>query len=156
VLETDAEGDAASYLVTADAYRVLRELHLANRIVPVVGDMAGPHALREMGEVMREMETPLTAFYASNVEFYLWRGRSLDRWIANLGALPAAEGAVVIRSYFPNFGGTHPSALPGYYATQTLQAVETLLEGQGERSFRDYWDLVTRDVLEVREAAGVR
>lgn len=156
VLETDAEGEPASYLVSAGAYRVVRDLHLANRIVPVVGDMAGPHALAEMGEVMREMGVALNAFYTSNVEFYLWRARTFDRWVENLASLPVAEGAVVIRSYFPNFGGTHPSALPGYYATQTLQEVATVLAASGEEPFRGYLDLVTRDVLELREGAGVR
>ena len=78
-------------------------------------------ALREMGHVMRELGVELKAFYASNVEYYLWRSRSLDRWRTNLQGMPVASDAVVIRSYFANFGGGHPSAVSGYYATQTLQ-----------------------------------
>ncbi len=145
-LETDLEGHAASYLATPVAYASVRDLHLENRIIPVVGDLAGPHGLKEMGVVMREMGVRLTAFYASNVEFYLWRNATFGAWVDNLGALPAAENAVVIRSYFPNFGGVHPSAVPGYYATQTLQPVHTLLEG----GFTSYWDVVTRGSVELR------
>ncbi len=52
----------------------------------------------------------------------------------------------MIRSYFPNFGGGHPSAVPGYYATQTLQPVATLV-GSG---FSSYWEVVTRDVIGLR------
>lgn len=145
-LETDADGDQVSYLASAGRYRVIRELQLANRIVPVVGDMAGTHALREIGAVLQEMELDLTTFYTSNVEFYLWQSRTFDRWRDNLAALPAAPDAVVIRSYFPNFGGAHPSAVSGYYATQTLQPVSLVTEG----SFSSYLDLVTRGVLELR------
>ncbi|HSM61350.1 MAG TPA: hypothetical protein VK849_11155 [Longimicrobiales bacterium] len=146
LLETDLEGRRASYLATAEGYASVRALHLANRIVPVVGDLAGEHALREIGRVLREMGLALSALYASNVEFYLARSGTLGAWIDNVASLPAQETAVVIRSYFPSFGGAHPSAVPGYYATQTLQPVSVLVEG----GFSSYWDLVTRGVVDLR------
>jgi hypothetical protein len=145
-LETDADGDQVSYLASAGRYGVVRELQLANRIVPVVGDMAGSHALREIGYVLQEMELELTTFYTSNVEFYLWQSRTFGRWRDNLAAMPAAPDAVVVRSYFRNFGGAHPSAVSGYYAAQTLQPVSVVTEDD----FSSYWDLVTRGVLELR------
>lgn len=146
VLETDAAGDPASYLTTSEAYGVVRDLHLANRIIPVVGDLSGGSALREIGDVLREMELELTAFYTSNVEFYLWGSGTFASWLSNLGAIPTRADAVVIRSYFPNFGGGHPSTIPGYYATQSLQPVSSLTRG----GFTSYWDVVTRDVLPLR------
>lgn len=146
LLETDIDGDLASYVSTPEAYDTMRALQVANRIVPVVGDMAGPTALREMAEVVRELDLALTAFYASNVEFYLWRARTFDDWRENLQAFPAADGAVVIRSYFPGAGGPHPSSIPGYYSTQSLQPVEALLEG----GFSSYREVVTRSVIELR------
>ena len=146
VLETDVDGDQASYLSSAERYAVVRDLQLANRVIPVVGDMAGPEALNEMGRVMRELGVELKAFYASNVEYYLWRSRTFEAWRDNLASLPVAADAVVIRSYFANFGGGHPSAVPGYYATQSLQPVATLLGGD----FRSYFDAITRDVIPVR------
>ena len=146
VTETDVDGDQVSYLADAERYRVVRALHRANRIIPVVGDLAGEHALPELGEVMREMGVELTAFYASNVEFYLWRERTVEAWIENVRALPADTDAVVIRSYFSDFGRGHPSAVRGYYATQIVQPVSTLAAG----GFGSYRDLVTRDVLPLR------
>jgi len=143
VLETDLDGEQSSYLVDEASYAVVRDLQLANRIIPVVGDMAGDHALAEMGEVMREMDVALTAFYASNVEFYLWGARTFGAWEANLAAMPVAEDAVIIRSYFPNFGGAHPSAVPGYFATQTLQPAAILLAG----GFNSYRDVVTLSII---------
>ena len=142
VLETNLEGEQSSYLQD-EAYAVVRDLHLANRIIPVVGDMAGEHALAEMGEVMREMGVALNAFYTSNVEFYLWGGGTFDAWAQNLSAMPVADDAVIIRSYFPNFGGAHPSAVPGYFATQTLQPASVVLGG----GFSSYRDLVTRGII---------
>jgi hypothetical protein len=146
LLETDLEGDPASYLADAESYATVRRLELAGRIVPVVGDLAGAHAVREIGDVLREMGIDLSAFYVSNVEFYLWGEGKLDAWLRNVASLPAQDGAVVIRSYFPSYGRNHPSAVPGYYATQTLQPVSTLTAG----GFADYWDLVTRDALPLR------
>ena len=148
VLETDIDGDQASYLSSAEAYEVVRRLQLANKIIPVVGDLAGGHALREMGVVMREMGVELEAFYTSNVEFYLWRARTFDEWEANFASMPLADDAVIIRSYFPNAGGRHPSTVPGYYSTQSLQPAAAFLGG----GFAGYWDAVTRGVLDLRVA----
>ena len=143
VLETDFDGDQASYLASAERYEVVRALQLSNRIVPVVGDMSGPRAIREMGVVMREMGVELEAFYTSNVEFYLWRGGTFEAWRANLESMPLADDAVIIRSYFPTGGGYHPSTVPGYYSAQTLQPASVLIEG----GFRSYWDAVTRGII---------
>ena len=143
VLETDLAGARASYLASAEAYDVVRDLALANRIIPVVGDLSGAHAVREIGSVMREMGVELSAIYASNVEFYLWGAGTFERWRANLATLTASPDAVVIRSYFPNFGRPHPSSVAGYYSTQTLQPVATLLAGR----FASYWEVVSRGAL---------
>jgi hypothetical protein len=146
LIETDVDGRQASWLADAASYTFVREMERAGRIVPVVGDLGGGHAVREIGNVLSEMKIPLSAFYVSNVEFYLVQQGTIDAWIANLATLPATPEALVIRSVFPNYRRDHPSAVPGYYAAQTLQPVATLVSG----GFRDYWDLVTRDVLPLR------
>ncbi|MFQ5537298.1 MAG: hypothetical protein ACE5GJ_07580 [Gemmatimonadota bacterium] len=146
--ETDVDGDQVSYLADEARYRVVRRLQLENRVIPAVGDLAGPRALREIGTVLREFGLPLHAFYVSNVEFYLWRAGTMERWLENLRAVPAAADAVVIRSIFLRFGRTHPSAVPGYYAAQSLQPVSTPVAG----GFTDYRDLVMRGVLPLTPA----
>jgi hypothetical protein len=152
VSETDMDGRQASYLSTSSRYTSVRSLELANRVIPVVGDLAGDHAVKKLGAVLRGMGLELTAFYASNVEFYLWREGTFPQWADNLEALPTTANAVIIRSYFPNFGGRHPSAIPGYWATQTLQPVRTLEAG----GFSSYFDLVTRDAVDLRASGGAR
>lgn len=152
VTETDMAGRQASYLSDARRYALVRGMEVANRIIPVVGDLAGDKAVKELGVVLREMGLKLTAFYVSNVEFYLWRTGNFPRWVANLSTLPATSNAVVIRSYFPNFRRRLPSALPGYLSTQTLQPVDTLVRGR----FPSYYDLVTRGTLDLGTPAGGR
>ena len=40
-------------------------------LVPVVGNFAGPKALRDVGQYIREHGGTVSAFYLSNVEQYL-------------------------------------------------------------------------------------
>lgn len=152
VTETDMAGRQASYLSSAERYRVVRELELANRVVPVVGDLSGDHAVRELGVVLREMGLKLTAFYTSNVEFYLWRAGTFRKWVANLATLPATSNAVVIRSYFPNFRRRLPSALPGSLSTQMLQPVDTVVRVP----FASYYELVRRGIVDPGSPPGGR
>jgi hypothetical protein len=149
---TDMDGREASYLSSAERYGIVRELELENRIVPVVGDLSGPKAVREIGVVLREMGLELSAFYVSNVEFYLWREGGFARWVANLSTIPSTPNAVVIKSYFPGFRRRLPSALPGYFATQILQSVDSLEQGR----FESYEDVVTRGTIDLGRPPGER
>ncbi len=152
--ETDLEGKEASFLASEPSYAFVRGMEEANLIVPVVGDLSGPHAVREIGAVLGELGLELTAFYASNVEYYLWREGRFDLWAQNLASLPAAPEAVVIRSYFRSRGRVHPSIVAGYQNAQTLQPVSRLLEAQGSGGFASYFDLVTRDALPLSVGGG--
>jgi hypothetical protein len=89
----------------------------------------------------------VSAIYTSNVEFYLFRSRSFVRFIDNLRQLPIDDRTVIIRSVFHALRGPHPRAAPGYYSTQLLQSAEILLQRIDDGAYRDYWDVVTRDVL---------
>ena len=70
----------------------------------------------------------VSAFYTSNVEYYLLEDGSFDRFADNVAALPFDEGSVIIRSFFGrNFGFVHPQSVPGYYSVQLLQGMEVPL-----------------------------
>jgi hypothetical protein len=146
VLETDRDGRRANWLITEDSYRVIRSMQLDNRIVPVVGDLAGPHALREIGTVLRERGDSLSAFYASNVEFYLMGSGSFDRFASNLGTLPMHTNALLIRSVFGRAFG-HPQAVSGYYSTQLLQNIQSMVRLHRAGAIASYGDLVYRDYV---------
>ncbi len=147
LLETDREGVKTSYVATADRFEIVRRLQRQNRIIPVVGDLAGGHALRAIGAHLKETGLEVSAFYTSNVEFYLFGEPTFSRWIENLAALPLSSRSVIIRSVFHSLRGPHPRAEPGYYSTQILQGAQRLVERWTDGSYRTYWDVVTSDIL---------
>lgn len=148
LLERDLTGVRGSFLADPDDYRFLRELQERNLVIPVVGDLAGDHAVRAVGELLRRRGEALTVLYTSNVEFYLFRAGTFDRFADNVASLPLAEGGVLVRSYFPSFLGSHPDAVPGYWSTQSLQTLESFVETVRAEGYRGYWDLVTRHALD--------
>ena len=56
---------------------MLKILHEKNMLVPVVGNFAGPKALRAVGKYVRDHGATVAAMYLSNVEQYLQPGRHL-------------------------------------------------------------------------------
>ena len=59
-------------------FRVAEDVRGATTcIVPIVGDFAGPKALRAVGEYLEAHGATVTAFYSSNVEQYLFQRRHL-------------------------------------------------------------------------------
>jgi hypothetical protein len=68
LLERELDGDLGNFLAREEDYRFVRELHLQNRIIPVVGDFAGPKALRPIRGYLKEKGYSVSAFYTSNVE----------------------------------------------------------------------------------------
>lgn len=147
ILETDREGRPAGFLARERDYAFVRGLSRENRILPVVGDLAGDHALSELAHFLEERGLELSALYASNVEYYLARQGTLDRFVANLERLPRRPDALLVRSYFGGvYGAPHPLRVPGYATVQLTQPVEALLRGWEEGRIRGYRDLLTGDV----------
>jgi len=150
LLEVDREGVPSSYMATHDRYDRVRALQLEDRIIPAVADLGGERALEAVAAFLRERQVPVTAFYTSNVEFYLFGGRTFGRWVENLRGLPLSSDAVIIKSFFPGgFRGAHPAQVPGYYSTQVVQSARGLIEGWDAGRYRDYWSIVTRDLVGV-------
>lgn len=146
--EVDRDGSPASYVRDDDAYQRVRRLQLADRVIPFVGDLGAPGALAAVGEHLEGLGLRVSAFYTSNVEFYLVRGRTFGQFIANLRDLPLDERSVIIKSYFPGgFGGEHPLRMPGYYSTQLVQSASGLVAGWDEGRYRSYWEVVTEDLV---------
>jgi len=141
LLETDTNGRRWNYLANEDDFQFVRKLQRRDHVVPVVGDLSGPYALRAIARLMAERGDRLSAFYTSNVEYYLSDDGGLERFVGNLAQLPHHGRSVIIRAVFPNrFGWT--SAYPGYYSTSQVQRVDDLVEGMSSGRIRDYRDLV--------------
>ena len=96
MMTRDANGAERSYLSTEEGFQFLKTLQGRNLVVPVVGNFAGPKALRAVGEYLRERKGVVTAFYVSNVESYL-RGSLWDDFCGNVATMPIDDMSVFIR-----------------------------------------------------------
>jgi hypothetical protein len=139
-------GRFGSFLASREDYDFVRDLSRAQRIVPVVGDFAGPQALRGIGAWVREHGLTVSAFYTSNVEFYLVRDRSFPRFVANVRELPSGADSVLIRACF-EYGRSHPAAIPGHRSVLLLQRLPRFLELYDAGSYSSDWDVCTADYL---------
>ena len=149
LLETDLTGRTSNYLAHREDYLFLRDLQMRDLVIPVVGDLAGEHALRAVGEEVRARGETVSVIYTSNVEFYLVGNGTFDRFAANIATLPRDSASVLIRSYFPN-QGTHPHAVPGHYSTQSLQTLDSFVASTEAGGYRSYWSLVTENAIDPR------
>lgn len=151
ILETDLTGNQAGYLADEGDYRFVKSMQERNLIVPVVGDLAGDHAVNAIGEYLREIGEQVSAFYTSNVEFYVMRDGGFRRFAENVADLPRGKPSVIIRSFFGGmFRSRHPQAVPGYYSTQLLQTIDSFAEEHESGGFPNYLDLVTKHSLRLR------
>jgi len=139
-------GRFGSFLDSPEDYRFVRDLSRGQRIVPVVGGFGGPHALRAIGRWMRIRGLTVSAFYTSNVEFYLMRDHAFESFVANLRELPSRPDSVLIRTCFA-YGRAHPARLPGHRSVTVLQQLPRFLQLHEAGSYANDWDVCTVDYL---------
>ena len=151
IVERDLEGIQGNYFASEDDFQYVKSLHARNLIVPVVGNLAGDHALRAIGRDIAARGERVSALYVSNVEFYLMREGGFEAFAENVKTLPRNERSVIIRSYFNGpYTYGHPQWVPGYFSTQILQTLETLVTEYTRGGYTGYLDLVTKHSLPLR------
>ena len=150
LLEKELDGDLGNFLAREEDYRFVRELHLQNRIIPVVGDFAGPKAFRTVGGYLKENGYSVSAFYVSNVEQYLFRNGVFGDFAENVRQLPISEKSLFIRA-FTGRGGFHPARVPGHRLTTILQKITIFLDDFDQERYPNYWALVTTNFISPRE-----
>jgi hypothetical protein len=142
LLETDRRGRRLCYLASEDDFQFVKGLEAKDLIVPVVGNLAGPHALAAIGQEIARRGEKVSAFYNSNIENYLFRDGSFQRYMENVKTLPHTDKSVVIRSLFGGYA--LPESVPGYYSTQAVQTINELIANCGASRCRGYFDLLKR------------
>jgi len=142
LLETDRQGRQQNYLSSEELFQWLKNFQADNRIIPIVGDFAGPHAFKAVSGFLRANGLRLSVFYTSNVEFYLFGRSTWVRYVANLRSLPIADDSVFIPSYFPTYGRPHPLNVSGHRSTSLVQPMTKFLDQYDSRSLSSYWDVV--------------
>lgn len=136
--ETDGQRRQRSYLATAENYRVLRELETNNAIVPLVGDFAGPKALRALGRYLSNHGATVTAFYTSNVEMYLFQTDAWKAFYANVASFPVDARSAFIRSV-SNRGF---QSAPGMRAATRLSSIADVLTAVRKGRVEGYYDII--------------
>ncbi|MEO5896981.1 MAG: hypothetical protein ABIS06_14905 [Vicinamibacterales bacterium] len=106
MVSTDADGRNRGYLANEDSFRVLKDLHQKNLLVPLVGNFGGSKAIRSVGKYIKDHGGIVTAFYLSNVEQYLDRQGIWPAFCENAGSLPVDDASFFIRSVRSGPGGS--------------------------------------------------
>ncbi|MBI4446062.1 MAG: hypothetical protein HY645_09130 [Acidobacteria bacterium] len=150
--ETDLGGKMGHYLNQESDFRFVKKMHTANLIIPVIGDFAGPTALKSVARFLRKERCTVSTFYLSNVEYYLFRDGTYGKFLENVQALPLDQHSIVVRSYF-SYLREHPETVPGYYVTSLVQRAARFLELSDKKPYLDYWDMVSRDYIPNVKAA---
>jgi hypothetical protein len=98
MLATDSVGRSQGYLSTEERFAYVKDLESRNLVVPVVGNFAGPKAIRAVGAYLKQRDATVTAFYLSNVEQYLRLQRVWNTFCGNVAQLPFDETSTFIRA----------------------------------------------------------
>ena len=96
--ETDAKGHFLSYLANEESFTRLKNLETKNLVIPVVGDFAGPKAIRTVGAYLKAHGANVSTFYLSNVEQYLSQDGKWPLFCKSVATLPLDATSTFIRT----------------------------------------------------------
>jgi hypothetical protein len=145
MMETDRAGRQISYLADENAFQFVRSMQLNDRIIPVVGNVAGDKALKSIGQYAADHGLNVSAFYLSNVEQYLMgRDGGFDEYAKNVKILPHDSTSVIIRSFFGRFGASHPLYVAGRgsVSTSMIEPINSFLRAFAAGELTSYSALV--------------
>ena len=143
LIENDRAGHQLSFLASESAYQFVRGMQARGLIVPVVGDVSGPKAMRAIASDIKARGLRVSAFYISNVEYYLFPPKTFGAYAENMKHFPYDERSTIIRSVFPS-GGSRSlrQALPGYYSVSLTQPFSVMLADLAAGKYPTYRELV--------------
>lgn len=141
MLLADENGVNRSYLASEESFRFVKELEERNLLIPVVGDFAGPKAVRAVGHYLKDHGAIVSAFYLSNVEQYLFRppqgGPPVHKeFYESVAALPLDESSTFIRS------GNPPGRGRGFGLTPMRSSILDVLEAFNEGKVNSQIDVL--------------
>jgi hypothetical protein len=149
MIETDGvngRGENHSYMATEENFQAIRKMESENRIIPIVGDFAGEKALRSAGRYLKEHGAAVSAFYTSNVEFYLFQSDDWKKFFDNVADLPVNNDSVFIRSYFNNYGPPYPNPSLPPRPVQMIDSIRGLIDAFHAGRIRSYYDVIQRSI----------
>jgi len=140
---TDNRGENRSFLATEENFRVVKELHRKNLIVPLVGDFAGTKALRSVARYIKEHGATVNAFYTSNVEQYLFQqDDDWKKFLTNISMFPLDGSSMFIRSSHFAFGEAQPRQATGRRFIQLLSPMAEVTKAFNAGKIKGYEDVI--------------
>ena len=139
---TDGNGENWSYLASEDNFRFVKEMQRKNLIVPLVGDFAGPKAIRAAGRYLKEHHATISAFYLSNVEMYILPSAQWKSFCANVAALPVDRSSVFIRFLLGRYAFAASRNIYGVRNVSVTSPMIDVLTGVVNGYPPSYYDLI--------------
>jgi hypothetical protein len=139
---TDGQGANRSYMGSEENFKILQDLEKKNLIVPIVGDFAGPKAIRAVAAYLKQHDAFVTAFYVSNVEQYLFQqDDDWNKFYHNVETLPVDSSGTFIRSVFNGIALNYQSN--GFMRSASLlSSISGLLKAFGTGDVKTYYDVI--------------
>ena len=109
--QKDAAGLGLSYLATDAAFSAVKDLERRNALIPVVGNFAGPKAIRAVGTYLRDHQATV-AVLRRRSRGHLRQDGVWPAFCANAATLPLDGASVFIRPPVEGSVVGHASGAP--------------------------------------------
>jgi len=139
---TDGHGQNWSFLASEESFRFVKEMQRKNLIVPLVGDFAGPKAIRIVARYLKDHQAMVSAFYLSNVEMYLLASPQWKSFCTNVAALPVDQSSTFIRFLLGRYAY---AVSPNGFGRRNVSAVSPMIDvltGVAKGYPPSYYDLI--------------
>ncbi len=147
LLEKDMDGQYGNFLNSDDDFYYIKNMQAANLIIPVTGDFAGKLALANIAEYIRKRGDMVSAFYLSNVEYYLVSDGLMPGFAENVKRLPITDKSILIRAFVNLRSAEHPARVDNELMTTVMQYVSSFNRLFEQGRYRNYLDVGTADYL---------
>ena len=135
--ESDGVSRNWNFLATEDQFQSIERMQKSNLIVPLVGDFAGPKAIRSVAQYVQEHGSTVRAFYTSNVEQYLFQDHeNWKQFYDNVLFLPTDSTSTFIR-YVLNGSGY------GLHRTSVTSGMDYTMQVYRGGRIQDYYGLMS-------------
>jgi len=125
-----------NFLATEAQFDAVQRLQKSNLIIPLVGDFAGPKALRSVAAYLKQHNALVDVFYTSNVEQYLFQDdENWRKFYRNVAALPVDSSSVFIRYVLNSWRFTRRSR-------SLFSPIQDVVRAYNYGRIRSYYDVV--------------
>ena len=111
-----------SYLASEENFALIKDLQSRNLVVPVVGNFAGPKAIRAVGKYLRAHGSAVRRLLRVERRAVPVREGGLEQFCASVATLPLDDASTFIRSERGGFGRAAAACRPAAASAAGLAA----------------------------------